>query len=412
MVAWAGPAAARTVLAVAVGMWLCPLGDGGMRTHGAGIDMDLGRAGHSSAVGASWESKSVRAACQAQVVDVTLIAEGQGLGEGGEEEMYCRHRWRGSARIVAPELALVLRGGGPDSEEAMKDMFVADVGWDDEKLSKEMAKARDSIRMSYDFRSLPHLQSGWGTAKRKKEGQQEGQGGGQGGGGHGQDSVQGEEEGKRPAKVGRWEHLEPGRGGDAAREWAPLLTGKDETLSLTSPRGEGRTKSGVVKMYSNTKAVGDAARTNGRRPVYWTGGKRPGARGDRSWRDGGENFTALHGNFRAYYGTRRASALGGKGGRTVGKMISPGVWGDPRLDAMLPEWFAGDSDLSLLHEANHPFTACPSNFFLLFLQPCFLLLSHAVAEDPRSLGQTPLEPVTPFGPAQASAASTWAAMRG
>jgi hypothetical protein len=48
----------------------------------------------------------------------------------------------------------------------------------------------------------------------------------------------------------------------------------------------------------------------------------------------------IHGNYTAYYGQRRASAVGDMK-KVVGTIISPGIWNDPRLKFLRPEWFAG-----------------------------------------------------------------------
>jgi 7SK snRNA methylphosphate capping enzyme len=67
----------------------------------------------------------------------------------------------------------------------------------------------------------------------------------------------------------------------------------------------------------------------------------PRAAGGRAgFNNRGRNFTATVGNFNSYYGYRRASATAGDG-LQVGARVAPGVWHDPRLELLGPEWFAG-----------------------------------------------------------------------
>ncbi len=56
----------------------------------------------------------------------------------------------------------------------------------------------------------------------------------------------------------------------------------------------------------------------------------------------------VHGNYTAYYGQRRASAVGDMK-KVVGTIITPGIWNDPRLNFLLPEWFSGVTALHHMH---------------------------------------------------------------
>uniref|UniRef100_A0A7S0HSN5 RNA methyltransferase n=1 Tax=Hanusia phi TaxID=3032 RepID=A0A7S0HSN5_9CRYP len=56
-----------------------------------------------------------------------------------------------------------------------------------------------------------------------------------------------------------------------------------------------------------------------------------------------DNFTAVKGNFNSYYGYRRANAVNS----SIGKVLRPGVWSDPRLDVLQSHFFQGKTCLDI-----------------------------------------------------------------
>ncbi|EKX42362.1 hypothetical protein GUITHDRAFT_141309 [Guillardia theta CCMP2712] len=110
---------------------------------------------------------------------------------------------------------------------------------------------------------------------------------------------------------------------------------RNSTLALRNGARSGRGRN--VTLYSNLNAKYQV-RTSGRtvnstalkptRPVF---NNRP------------DNFTAVKGNFNSYYGYRKASAMNS----SIGKVLKPGVWGDPRLDLLKAEFFKGKTCLDI-----------------------------------------------------------------